>query len=143
MWEIVRENLKSGQMESCGTYTSLKQGLQYAPEILDCHFSEQGIGIDEKDEKIGEFMQCGGRLAVVAGDWQYFLTKQMFDVYEKKIAEPSGCIRIGGKAKWKQPFANGTTQEVDVVRIFAPNDIRVKMPQGNECVAKHSELKAA
>ena len=142
MWQMVKENLKTGQMYTCGTYSSRKQGLHYAPEVLDCNFHELEMDIDEKDDKIGDFMQCGGKLAIVVGDWQFFLTKRMFDCYGHKVAEPSGSIRIGGRAKWKDPDG-GAVYEVEIKGISSPELVKMETVDGSFIEAPYTELKAA
>lgn len=142
MWQMAKENLKTGEMELCGTYSSLKQGLQYAPEVLDVNFDEIKVDTDTKDEKIGDLMQCGGKLAVVVKGYQFFLSKKMFDVYGETVASPSGSIRIGGKAKWKNP-KGGVVYEVMVKDIVSPSLVKMETEDGMFIEVPFSELKAA
>ena len=122
MWQMIKENLKTKVKHCCGTYTSLKQGLQYAPEVLDDNFDELDVGIDEKDDLIGDFMQAGGKMAVVCKGFQFYLTKRIKDGYGNQIAEPSGCIRIGGKAVWRR---GDDIRIVEVTGIDSPQRIEV------------------
>ena len=141
-WQMVHENLKTGKCKWHGSYPSRKMGLQYAPEVLDGNFDEIGVGIDEKDDLIGDFMQCGGKMAVVVGDVQFFLTKRMFDVCGKRVADPSGSVRIGGKAKWKDPDG-GRVVEVIVDAIDSPEMVKCHTEDGSAVECPWNELSAA
>ena len=142
MWQMVRENLDTKVKKVCGTYSSAKQGLNYAPEVLDTYFDEMKVGIDDKDDKIGDFMQACGKLAVVCNGWQFYLSKKIHDPYGTTVAEPSGCIRIGGKVAWK----NGKDIRLAIVKdIVSPDAVTVETLDGEAEVAivSYTELKAA
>ena len=95
-------------------------GVQYAPEVLDCQFYDMEIiDPDRKDDLIGDFMQCDGKMAVVVDGFQFYLTKRMFDVYGKRIADPHSTIRVNGRAKWKDPYG-GRVVLVVVDEITSP-----------------------
>ena len=142
MWQMVKENLETKVRHVCGTYSSVKQGLQYAPEILDYQLDELKVGIDEKDDIIGDFMQMGGKVAVSGGGHQFYLTKKISDCYGNIVADPSGCIRIGGKVVWKK----GKDIRIAIVKdIVSPESVTVETLDGDAEVAIVSctELKAA
>lgn len=123
MWEMIREEIATGKCESCGEYSSRKQGLQYAHDVLDSALYDVEVTIDERDELIGNFMQCGGKMAIVANGYQFFLSKRMFDVYGKRIADPHSVIRVNGKAKWKDPDG-GRVILVVVDEIVSPELVK-------------------
>lgn len=142
MWQMVKENLETKVRHVCGTYSSVKQGLQYAPEVLDDNLTEMKVDIDEKDDKIGDFMQAGGKLAIVCDGYQFYLTKKIRDCYGNIVADPSGCIRIGGKVVWKK----GKDIRIAIVKdIVSPDAVTVETLDGDAEVAIVSctELKAA
>ena len=123
MWQLVKENLETGKIKGCGSYSSVKQALSYAPEVLDWALEDAGADIDERDELIGDFMQCGGKMAIVHNGYQIYLTKHCLDVYGKLVKEPSWCIRINGKAIWKDPEGGGK------------HLVRISRIEGTECVS--------
>ena len=142
MWQMVKENLETKARHVCGTYSSAKMGLHYAPEVLDDNLTEMKVDIDEKDDKIGDFMQAGGKLAVVCNGYQFYLTKKIRDPYGNFFAEPSGCVRIGGKVVWKK----GRDIRIAIVRdIVSPDAVTVETLDGDAEVAivSYTELKAA
>lgn len=147
MWQLVKENLETGKRSGCGAYTSVKQALVYAPDVLDWVLDEVGADIDEKDELTGNFKQCGGKLAIVCNRYQIYLTKQCLDVYGKPVCEPSGCIRINGNAIWTDPDG-GAKYKVRVNRIDSPELVTCSMlyDDGRDCgdlECPWNELKAA
>ena len=145
MWQLVKENLETGKRNWCGSYPSVKKALAYAPEVLDWALDEVGADIDEKDELIGNFMQCGGKLAIVCNGYQIYLTKQCLDVYGNPVREPSGCIRINGKALWKDPDGGGKYL-VKVNRIDCPELVSCSKLSDEGCgdlECPWNELKAA
>ena len=93
MWQMIKEEIKTGKCKPCGEYSSRKQGLQYAPDVLEGRLTDLKVDIDEKDDLIGDFMQCGGKMAVVANGYQFYLSKRMFDVWGKRVSDPDGTIR--------------------------------------------------
>lgn len=142
MWQMVKENLETKVRHVCGTYSSAKMGLQYAPEVLDDNLTEMNVDIDEKDDKIGDFMQAGGKLAIVCDGHQFYLTKKIKDPYGNIVAEPSGCIRIGGKVVWKK----GKDIRIAIVKdIVSPDAVTVETLDGDAEVAivSYKALKAA
>lgn len=143
MWEMVKENLATRVKRRCGEYTSVRMGLQYAPEILDYHLDELKAGIDEKDELIGDFMQMGGKVAVVCNGYQFYLTRKMFDCSGNMMRDPSGCIRVGGKAELKRK--GQTIRIVTVKEIASPDSVTVETLDGDHAVltVPYTELKAA
>lgn len=142
-WQMVQEEIKTGKTQCCGEYTSRKQGLQYAPDVLNCNFNELGVENDEKDDLIGDFMQCGGKMAVVTNGYQFYLSKRMYDVYGKRVAEPSGTIRVNGLAKWKDPDG-GRVILVVVDEIVSPELVRCHYRNGKgEVECPWEELSAA
>lgn len=143
MWQMIKEEIKTGKCEWCGSYDSRKQGLQYAPDVLEDHLEELKVDIDDKDDLTGDFMQCGGKMAVVAKGYQFYLSKRMFDVYGKRIADPHGTIRVNGLAKWKDPDG-GRTILVVVDEIESPDMVRCHYHDGKgEVEATFAELTAA
>lgn len=142
MWQMVKENLETKVRHVCGTYSSVKQGLHYAPDVLDDNLTEMKVDIDEKDDKIGDFMQAGGKLAIVCDGFQFYLTKKIRDGYGNIVAEPSGCIRIGGKVVWKK----GKDIRIAIVKdIVSPDAVTVETLDGDAEVAivSYKALKAA
>ena len=141
MWQMIKENLETKAKRTCGTYTSFKQGLQYAPEVLDGNLEELNAGIDERDEMIGDFMQMGGKVAIVFRGYQFYLTKRIRDDYGNTIANPSGCIRIGGKAEWR----NGKDIRIVVVEAIAIDKVSVVSLDSDrlEATVPWNSLKAA
>ena len=145
MWQMIQEEIKTGKTKWCGSYDSRKQGLQYAPDVLDAHLDELKVDIDEKDELIGDFMQCGGKMAIVANGYQFYLTKRMFDVYGKRIADPHSVIHVNGLAKWKDPDG-GRVILVMVDEIVSPELVKCHYFNGNvngEVECPWTELTAA
>lgn len=147
MWQLVKENLETGKRRGCGEYTSVKQALSYAPEVLDWALEDAGADIDERDELIGDFMQCGGKLAIVCNGYQIYLTKKCLDCCGKPVREPSGCIRINGKAVWTDPDGGGKYL-VKVNRIDCPELVTCSRlyEDGTDCgdlECPWNELKAA
>ena len=143
MWQMIREEIKTGKCESCGEYSSRKQGLQYAHDVLDSALYDVEVTIDERDELIGNFMQCGGKMAVQVDGYQFYLSKRMFDVYGKRIADPHGTIRVNGLAKWKDPDG-GRIILVVVDEIESPEMVRCHYFKGDgEVEARFEELEAA
>lgn len=144
MWQMVKEEIATGRCWCCGEYSSRKEGIQYAPEVLDDHFDEMGItDPDLKDDKIGDFMQCGGKMAVEVDGFQFFLSKRMFDVYGKRIADPKGVIRVNGTAKWKDPDG-GKVILVVVDEIASPEVVKCHYLNGKgEVECPWEELSAA
>lgn len=144
MWQMIKEEIKTGKCECCGEYTSRKQGIAYAPEVLDCQFDEMEIGDpDLKDDLIGNFMQCGGKMAVRVDGCQFYLSKRMFDVYGKRIADPHSAIRVNGKAKWKDPDG-GRVILVVVDEIVSPELVKCHYFEGDgEVECPWDELTAA
>ena len=142
MWQMIKENLDTKVKRCCGSYSSFKQGLQYAPEVLDDNLTDLKVGIDEKDDAIGDFMQMGGKVAVSRNGFQFYLSKRCKDVYGNTIAEPSGCVRIGGKVVWKK----GRDIRLAIVKdIVSPDAVTVETLDGDAEVAivSYTELKAA
>ena len=124
MWQMIKEEIETGKCECCGSYDSRKKGVAYAPEVLDCQFYDMEIiDPDLKDDKIGDFMQCGGKMAVQVDGYQFYLSKRMFDVYGKRHADPKGAIRVNGQAKWKDPDG-GRVILVVVDEIVSPELVR-------------------
>lgn len=145
MWQMVKEEISTGKCECCGEYTSRKQGIAYAPEVLDCQFDDMGkTDPDLKDDKIGDFMQCGGKMAVQVDGYQFYLSKRMFDVYGKRIADPHGTLRVHGKAKWKDPDG-GNTILVEIDDIVGPDMVKCHSADGGgtEVEAVWTELTPA
>lgn len=144
MWQMIKEEIATGKCECCGEYTSRKQGIAYAPEVLDCQFDEMEIGDpDLKDDLIGNFMQCGGKMAVQVDGCQFYLSKRMFDVYGKRIADPHSAIRVNGKAKWKDPDG-GRVILVVVDEIVSPELVKCHYFEGDgEVECPWDELTAA
>ena len=121
---MVKEEIATGKSKWCGSYDSRKQGVQYVPEVLDCQFDDMGkTDPDLKDELIGDFMQSGGKMAVQVDGYQFYLSKRMFDVYGKRIADPKGAIRVNGQAKWKDPDG-GRVILVVVDEIVSPELVK-------------------
>ena len=142
MWQMVKETLETKVRRVCGTYSSVKMGLHYAPEVLDDNLTEMKVDIDEKDDKIGDFMQAGGKLAIVCDGHQFYLTKKIRDGYGNFVAEPSGCIRIGGKVVWKK----GKDIRIAIVKdIVSPEAVTIETLDGDAevAVASYKALKAA
>ena len=141
MWQMIKENLETGKKRCCGTYTSFRQGLQYAPEVLDCNLYELEVETDEKDDIIGDFMQMGGKVAVVCEGYQFYLTRKIMNDYGKVLEEPSRCIRIGGKVKWKK---GKNIRMAKVTEISSPDDVTIECLDGEKGVAvvPWDELKA-
>ena len=124
MWEMIKEEIATGKCKSCGEYISRKQGIAYAPEVLDCQFYDMEIiDPDRKDDLIGDFMRCDGKMAVQVDGYQFYLSKRMFDVYGKRIADPKGAIRVNGQAKWKDPDG-GRVILVVVDEIVSPELVK-------------------
>ena len=146
MWQMVKEEIATGKAECCGSYNSRKQGVQYAPEVLDCQFYDMEIiDPDRKDELIGDFMQCDGKMAIVVDGYQFYLTKRMFDVYGKRIADPHSVIHVNGLAKWKDPDG-GRDILVMVDEIVSPELVKCHYFNGNvkgEVECPWTELTAA
>ena len=142
MWQMIKENLNTKVKHCCGTYSSAKMGLGYAPEVLDDNLTEMNVDIDEKDDKIGDFMQAGGKLAIVCDGHQFYLTKRIRDGYGNVVAEPSGCIRIGGKVVWKK---RKDIRIAIVKDIVSPDAVTVETLDGDAEVAivSYKALKAA
>lgn len=139
---MIKENLNTKVKRCCGTYSSVKMGLHYAPEVLDDNLTEMKVDIDEKDNKIGDFMQAGGKLAIVCDGHQFYLTKRIRDGYGNIVAEPSGCIRIGGKVVWKK----GKNIRIAIVKdIVSPEAVTIETLDGDAEVAvvPYKALRAA
>lgn len=122
-WELVKEYMKSGRCEPNGLYSSRKEGLRYAPAVLDTALADCGMDAEERGERIDEFVRCGGRAALVAGDVQFYLSKRMFDVFGHRFADPRGTLRVGGKAVWKDPDG-GAIHLVVVDEMDSPEMVR-------------------
>ena len=143
MWQMIKEEIKPGKCEACGEYSSRKQGLQYAPEVLDSALYDVEVPADERDGLIGDFMQCGGKMAIVANGYQFYLSKRMFDVWGKRLADPHGTIRVNGLAKWTNPDG-GRIILVVVDEIESPEMVRCHYHDGKgEVEAPFAELTAA
>ncbi len=145
MWQMIKEEIETGKCECCGSYNSRKEGIQYAPEVLDDQFYDMEIiDPDLKDEKIGDFMQCGGKMAVVVDGFQFYLSKRMFDVFGKRLSDPHSVIRVNGKAKWKDPDG-GKVILVVVDEIVSPDLVRCHSfnGDGTEVETTFDELSAA
>jgi hypothetical protein len=131
MWQMIKEEISTGKCKWCGSYDSRKQGIAYAPEVLDCQFDDMGkTDPDLKDELIGDFMRCGGKMAVQVEGYQFYLSKRMFDVYGKRIADPHSTIRVNGKAKWKDPDG-GRVILVVVDEIVSPELVKCHYFKGD------------
>lgn len=142
MWQLIKENLDTKVKRCCGTYPSIKMGLEFAPEVLDFYLDDLKVGIDEKDDIIGDFMQMGGKVAVVCKGFQFYLTKQINDCSGHTVRDPSGCIRVGGKVVWK----NGKDIRIAfVTSIVNPDEINIETLDGEHKSMKvpYTELKAA
>lgn len=143
MWQMIKEEIETGKCEVCGEYSSRKQGLQYAHDVLDSALCDVEVLIDNRDDLIWNFMQCGGKMAIVANGYQFYLSKRMFDVYGKRIADPHSTIRVNGLAKWKDPDG-GKIILVVVDEIESPEMVRCHYHNGKgEVEAIFSELTAA
>ena len=142
MWQMIKENLDTKAKHCCGTYSSFKQGLQYAPEVLDDNLIELEVDTDERDNEIGDFMQMGGKVAIAHNGYQFYLTKKIKDPYGNIVANPSGCIRIGGKVQWKK---GRDVRIATVLSIVSPNEILVETLDDAHIVqyVPYTELKAA
>lgn len=124
MWQMIKEEISTGKCEWCGSYDSRKQGMIYASEVLYWQLDEIGkTDPDLKDDKIGDFRQCGGKMAVQVDGYQFYLSKRMFDVYGKRIADPHSVIRVNGLAKWKDPDG-GRVILVVVDEIVSPELVK-------------------
>lgn len=142
MWQMIKENLDTKVKRCCGTYTSFKQGLQYAPEVIDDNLIEMGVDPDERDNEIGDFMQMGGKVAIAHNGFQFYLTKQINDCYGHTVRDPSGCIRIGGKVVWKR---GRDIRIAFVLSVVNPDEILIETldEEHQTLYVPHTELKAA
>lgn len=143
MWQMIKEEVATGKCECLGEYPSRKQGLAYARDVLDSALYDIGVEIDERDEIIGNIYQCGGKMAVQVDGYQFYLSKRMFDVYGKRIADPHSAIRVNGKAKWKDPDG-GRVILVVVDEIVSPELVKCHYFKGDgEVECPWDELTAA
>ena len=144
MWQMIKEEVETGKCECLGEYQSRKQGLAYARDVLDSALYDVEVEIDERDEIIGNFYQCGGKMAVQVNGYQFYLSKRMFDVYGKRIADPHSVIRVNGKAKWKDPDG-GQVILVWVDEIVSPDLVKCSYGYDGHCEVEcpWTELTAA
>lgn len=129
-WQMIEEEISTGKARQLGTYDRRRKGVAYAPAVLDQPLYNRGASLDERDAAIGAFVDNGGKVAVVAAGYQYYLSKRMFDVCGKRIADPRSVIRVNGKAVWKDPDGRGKLQVV-VTGLNLPDAVRGKALDGS------------
>ena len=80
-WFMVERDSVSGKIKGHGQYTSRKQGLQYATDILDYYLKEYGCDIDERDDLIADFIIAKGKSRIEYKGKQFFFAQNTFDCY--------------------------------------------------------------
>ena len=150
MWQMIKEEIATGKRKICGTYISRKKGGFNAPRVLSCEFYAMGIidpyrmdDLKRKDDLIGDFLSCEGKMAIVVDGYQFYLSKRMFDVNGKRFTDPHSVIRVNGLAKWKDPDG-GRVILVVVDEIVSPELVKCHYFKGDgEVECPWGELTAA
>lgn len=75
MWHIVKGKVPYG------AYKTRKEALFHAPDVLDSLLKEEGLSIDERDEKIGIFMANKGKFEIIVNDTFFYISHNMFDAW--------------------------------------------------------------
>lgn len=140
-WQLVKESVATGKAEPLANYKTRGAGVREAPAVIQTALKGLHPYKDEIEEKVEDFKDSDGRLAVTACGFQFYLTRKMFDRHGNRTGDPCGCIRIGGRVVWTDPDGFGQV-EANVVEIVSSELVRLQTDGGSVVEALACEIEA-